>query len=167
MDKFFWHLTEKEGFALDPAYHPLSAYGIPRPTAKPGLFVTDNPVYWSPWMGEGPIFAARVIVPEDALPPPSFQHPEYFLTDFDRMKVTEFLSLERAIELCQDERQRKINWWDQHYGGFGSVMDWWFYSPGYDKEPKPRKGLEKLMRQWKKENPGFEDPDQYFRAKYR
>jgi hypothetical protein len=169
-DKFLWHLTSKKNWTLDPAYRPIYAYGMTAPMSKPGLFVTENPVYWSPWMGVGPIYAVRVAVPEDAMPHPSTwstSHPEYFITELDRIKILEVLPLSEAIKRGLEEKSRGINWWDQQYVGFGSVMDWWFFYDQAKDKKFTRKGLEDLMKEWKKANPGFKDPDVYFRAKYR
>jgi hypothetical protein len=162
----FWHLTEKPNWELDPTYRPLSAYGLPRPTVMPGLFVTNNPVYWSSWLGKGPIYAIRVHVPKEALPRPTYHHPEYFITNFAGVQVREIRSLAEAITRGREEKRRGINWWDAKYDGFGGVEDWWFYRVS-DDELGEREGLDELKRAWREANPGFDNPDEYFRAKYR
>lgn len=164
--RIFWHLTDRPDWRLDPSYRPISAYGLPQPVKRPGLFVTENPVYWSPWMGAGPIYAVRVDVPEAILPGPSTQHPEYLITDLSQIKILEILPLAEAIWHGQEEQKRGINWWSQDYGGFGSVADWWFYDTGLG-EKEERKGLEELKAEWKKAHPGYDDPDRYYREKFR
>ena len=159
----FWHLTTNPNFRLDPSYCPVSAYGMCRPVAKPGLFVTDRPIYWSPWMGPGPIYAVRVDVPKEVLPRHSESHPEYLIHDLDRIKVREVLPLADVIERGEEEKRRGLNWWDQVYGGFGSVADWWYYYDEAKDEKVLRKGLGKLMEKWKAEHPGFRDPSEYYR----
>lgn len=158
----FWHLTENPNWKLDTAYRPLSAYGVSRPMVTPGLFVTDNPLYWSSWMGKGPIYAIRVHVPEESLPRPTYHHPEYFISNFAGVQVREIRSLAEAIARGKEERRRGIPWWNQQYGGFGGVEDWWFYQKS-DDELGEREGLDELKEAWKREHPGFKDPREYYR----
>lgn len=162
-----WHLTENPKWKLDLKYHPLRAYGLPQPSKEPGIFVTDLPVYWNPYFGRGPIWAVRIETPEEILPKPSGEHPEYFIRDLSQVKVVEILPLSEAIEKGQEEERRGIPWWRQEYGGFGGVSDWWF---SYDEQrglKVKRKGLEKLMKDWREKHPGYKDPDAYFRARFR
>jgi hypothetical protein len=165
-DHDLWHLTDKSEWEIDPTYRPISAYGIPRPVHMPGLFVTDNPVYWSSWMGKGPIFAARIHVPKKSLPPPSYPHPEHLITDFTGVRALEVLPLADAIARGREEKRRGINWWDAKYDGFGGVEDWWFYRKS-DDEIGEREGLDDLKKAWREAHPGFDNPDEYFQAKYR
>lgn len=161
-----WHLTKDPDWELDPTYHPVWAYGATHPTSKPGLFVTDRPLYWNPWMGVGPIYAIRVDVPEEAMPPPSHTHPEFLITDLDKIRILEILPLEEVILRGRAEEKAKIPWWDQQYGGFGGVEDWWFHRyEAWDDDKgeqvtvwRTRKGLSRLMKEWRERNPGYKNP---------
>jgi hypothetical protein len=167
MEKVFWHLTTDPDWKLKRDYHPIYAYGFGQPASKPGIFVTDQPIYWCPWMGKGPIYAARISVPEEAVPPPSTSHPEYLITDLEHVRVLEVLPLAEVIKRGEEEQRRGINWWNQEYGGFGSVVDWWFYYDRNKDKKYQRKGLDELKKKWLEEHPGYKDPDEYYREKYK
>lgn len=166
MSQPLWHLTTDPDWMLDPNYHPVWAYGDARPISKPGLFVTDTPIYWKPWMGGEPIYAVRVEVPEDAMHSPSESHPELLITDLDKVQVVEILPLEEAIIRGQAERRAGIPWDRAQYGSFGSVEDWWFHSYEAWSDAKrdlvtvwrTRKGLSRLMKEWREANPGYKNP---------
>lgn len=170
-----WHITDNPKWKFDPTYHPIWAYTLPEPTREPGLFVTDRPSYWNPYFGRGPLYVVRLVVPKDVLPRPSEAHPEFFITDFSGVQVTDFVPLAEAIRRGQEETRRGIPWWNAEWGGFGGVEDWWFTCAEVWDDKKmqlvtrcrKRKGLDPLMREWKKAHPGFDNPDEYFRAKYR
>lgn len=161
-----WHLTKNPNWALDPNYRPVWAYGDARPISKPGLFVTDSPIYWKSWIGVGPIWAVRVEVPDEAMPSFSESHPEFLITDLDKIQIAEILSLQEAIFHSQAERRAGIQWDRAQYGGFGSVEDWWFHSYEVWDDAKndqitvwrTRKGLSRLMKEWREANPGYKDP---------
>lgn len=165
MDKIFWHLTTDPDWEFKRDYRPIYAYGAGHPVSKPGIFVTDQPIYWAPWMGKGPIYAARISVPEEVLPPPSISHPEYLITALDQVKVLEFLPLAEVIKRGKEEEKRGINWWNQQYGGFGSVVDWWFFYDRSKDKKYQRKGLDELKQKWLKEHPGFKDPEAYYKTR--
>jgi hypothetical protein len=166
MTQPLWHLTKNPNWAFDPNYHPIWAYGFGHASAKPGLFVTDQPIYWKPWLGVGPVYAVRVEVPEEAMPPSSESHPEFLITDLDKIRIAEILPLEEVIRRGKDEERAGIPWDRQEYGGFGSVEDWWFHSyEAWDdvrrdliRVWRTRKGLSSLMREWRDRNPGYKNP---------
>lgn len=167
-----WHLTENPDWKLDPTRHPTDAVGLPGPMRTPGLFVTNHPRYWEPWMGVGPIYVVQLLIPKESLPRVSEAHPEYFITDFENVEVVEVMPLEEAIERGQEEERRGVR--DRIYWGFATVVDWWFACKGVWDDNKmetvqkcrTRKGLSRLMKKWRAEHPGFKDPDQYYRKKY-
>ena len=169
-----WHLTDDPNWALDPTYHPILAYGTTTPTSKPGLFVTDQPLYWKPWLGGGPIYAVRVEVPDEALPPFSEAHPEYLITDLDKVEISEILPLAEAISRGEEEKRRGINWWDQEYGGFGGVEDWWYHEYEVWDDAKlqqvwrrrTRKGLSNLMKEWRAKT-GYKNPHEKYEKQER
>lgn len=165
VNEIFWHLTSDPGWKLKRDYHPIYAYGAGTPTSRPGIFVTDQPIYWCPWMGKGPVYAARISVPKEILPRPSESHPEYLITDLDQIKVLEFLPLAEIIKRGEEEKSRGIPWWNQQYGSFGSVVDWWFYYDRNQDRKYQRKGLDELKKKWLKEHPGFKDPEEYYRKR--
>lgn len=163
------HLTKNPNWAFDPNYHPIWAYGAANPTSEPGLFVTDSPIYWKAWMGVGPIYAVRVEVPEEAMPRFSESHPEFLITDMDKIQIAEILPLEEAILRGEEERNAGIGRYLRdrpQYGGFGSVEDWWFHSYEVWDDAKndqirvwrTRKGLSHLMKKWREDNPGYKNP---------
>lgn len=169
-----WHLTENPNWAFDPTYHPIWAYGATTPSSEPGLFVTDQPLYWKPWMGVGPIYAVRVEVSDEALSLFSEAHPEYLIRELDKVETTEIMPLEEVIRRGQDEKNRGINWWDQEYGGFGSVEDWWYHCHEvWDDDKmqqvtrcKPRKGLARLMEEWRAKT-GYKNPREMYEKQER
>lgn len=161
-----WHLSTNPKWKLDPNYHPIWAYGGGYPCSKPGLFVTDRPIYWIPFMDVGPVYVVRVEVPEEAMPPFSVSHPEFLITDLDKIQVAEILPLEEVIIRGQAEKSQGIPWDRQRYGSFGGVEDWWFHSYEVwdDKQNeqirvwRKRKGLSRLMKKWREDNPGYKNP---------
>lgn len=165
-----WHLTTKKDWELDPTYHPVWAYLMTGgPHTKPGIFVTDFPSYWQPIMGVGPIYAVRVEVPEEAMPPTSYTHPEFLITDVDKVRIVEILPLAEAILRGEAEKRAKIPSDRQEYGRFGHVDDWWYVrSEVWDDEKMtlvekfyPRRGLSRLMETWR-ERTGYKNPrDEY------
>lgn len=166
-----WHLTTKKDWRLDPTYHPAWAYwGTGGPHKVPGIFVTDRPRYWEPFMGVGPIWAVRIEAPKEILKSPGkpgfvWPHPEYLIEALDQVKVLEVIPLEEAILRGQEEERAGI-WWDkQEYGGFGGVEDWWYVTwEEWDDRKKQtvlkrraRKGLERLMEEWRRKT-GYKNP---------
>jgi hypothetical protein len=93
------------------------------------------------------------------------RHPEYLITDLDQVQVLEVLPLAEILKRGEEEKSRGINWWDQVYGSFGSVVDWWFYYDRNKDRKYQRKGLVELKEKWLKEHPGFKDPDEYYRKR--
>lgn len=173
-----WHITDNPKWELDPEYHPTWAYQYSGgPMEKPGLFVSEHPIYWQPYFGIGPLWAVRLQVPEDAFGDLPGYHPERLVTDFSDVEVLEIIPLSEAIERGEEEdeaeRRREISWADQQYEGFGHVDDWWFVyekvhdDRGFELDPKsiPRRGLTQLKRKWKAAHPGFKNPDEYYNRK--
>ncbi len=164
MDRPLWHITDNPDWALDPTYHPRWAYwATGGPTREPGIFVSDHPSYWEPYFGRGPLWAVRVAY-HGELPPgyTSPEHPEYLLTDFDKIEVLEVLPLAEAIRRGQEAKAAGLNW-DQHpYNDFTSLEHWWYACREVWNDRKmrteqvcrPRRGLEELMKEWKDEHGG-------------
>lgn len=172
LDRHLWHITDKPDWVLDPTYHPRWAYwATGGPTREPGIFVSDHPRYWQPYFGRGPLWAVRISY-HGELPPgyTSPEHPEYLLTDFDKIEVLEVLPLAEAIRRGQAATAAGLNW-DQHpYNDFTSVEDWWYacrqiWNDRKNREEqvcRARKGLEDLMEEWKTEH-GGRTPIQIYR----
>lgn len=167
-----WHVTADPDWKLDPAYHPIWAYGARRPHRQAGLFVTERPDYWEPFMGIGPLYAVRIEVPSEALKSPgptgsAWPHPEYFIEDFERLQIVDTVSLQEALERGDGERQTRIAWDWQLYGGFGSIEDWWYMREEVWDEKggrftvryRPRKGLAEPRKAWRRRT-GFRNPIQ-------
>ena len=106
-----WHLTNKPNFQIDAAYRPVWAYGTTRQNAKPALFLTDQPVYWSSWFASGPIYAI-LVQPSSSVRNFGLLtlHPEWLDEDPARAVVLERLTLREAIA--------------KYPNVFGSERDW-------------------------------------------
>lgn len=169
-----WHITDNPEWVLDPEYRPRYAYWTASEVENPpGLYVSEHPLYWKPYFGRGPLWAVRIAYHAE-LPRIDLQHPQYLLTELDKIEVLEVIPLAEAIRKGQAEALAGINWDQRYYNDFESVEDWWYacrkvWNDRTNRDEdicRPRRGLEGLMKEWKDAH-GGRTPQQVYQWRER
>jgi hypothetical protein len=65
-----FHMSTSRRFRIDPEFRPYLARGAGRPMPDPALFVTDNILFWVPWIcGKNRnVYVAHVVLGRDIVP---------------------------------------------------------------------------------------------------